>query len=290
VNSTMRLAACVAGLACAVAAHAQGGSGSATGSAASNSANKTIGRDTSPLNPENALEIIKPPAAAEENAYKAFKGFQSISNEDLGRKMQAGENFLKKYPATTYSPYVYSFLTVAYIQSGSLDKGVAAGEKDLHLNPKDLRTMAVLSQAISRMVNVSSPDAVVQLAKAESYGKQAIEGIVTLPKPDRMSDADFSNLKNQTLGMAHAGIGLVNLHNKNYASAIHELEQAVSLAANEDPTNFYLLGVANQNSRHFDKAEAAFKKCTAIRGDLQATCASGAEQAKRSAAQLASPK
>ena len=73
------------------------------------SAGRTVGRDTSPLNPENSLEIIRPPVPGEEKAYKAFQKFQAMSNEDLAKKIQAGEDFLKKYPSTSYSTPVYSF-------------------------------------------------------------------------------------------------------------------------------------------------------------------------------------
>ena len=119
----------VAFLFLAMGALAQMGGSSST-SSGSGSAGRTIGRDTSPLNPENSLEIIRPPVPAQEKAYKAFQKFQAISNEDLAKKIQAGEDFLKKYPSTSYSTPVYSFLTAAYIQTGAVDKGLAAGEKD----------------------------------------------------------------------------------------------------------------------------------------------------------------
>jgi hypothetical protein len=32
-----------------------------------------------------------------------------MSNEDLAKKILAGEDFLKKYPSTSYSTPVYSF-------------------------------------------------------------------------------------------------------------------------------------------------------------------------------------
>ena len=54
-------------------------------SSSSGSASRTIGRDSSPLNPENSLEIIKPPVPAEEKAYKAFQKFQALSNEELAK-------------------------------------------------------------------------------------------------------------------------------------------------------------------------------------------------------------
>jgi len=97
--------------------------GSSSTSSSSGSASRTIGRDTSPLNPGHSLEIIQPPVPAEEKAYKAFQKFQAMSNEDLAKKIQAGEDFLKKYPFTSYSTPVYSFLTVAYVQAGAVDKG-----------------------------------------------------------------------------------------------------------------------------------------------------------------------
>jgi tetratricopeptide (TPR) repeat protein len=260
------------------------GSTSSSGSSGSGSAGRTVGRDTSPLNPENSLEIIKPPAPAEEKAYKAFQKFQAMSNDDLGKKIQAGEDFLKKYPSTSYSAPVYSFLTAAYIQTGAVDKGVAAGEKDLQLNPQDFRTMAVMSQGISRTVTASTPDSAARLAKADTYAKNALQGISTVAKPEGMSDANFTDLKNQTLAMAHGSLGLVEVHKNEFEAAIPELEQAVSADANQDPTNYYLLGVANQNSGHSDKAVAAFEKCAAVKSNLQQTCASGAEQAKKDAA------
>ncbi len=263
-------------------ANAQGGGAGAASAASAASvgkANTTIGRDTSPLNPENSLEIIKPPTPAEEKAFKAFNSFQKLSNEDLIRKSQAGEDFVKKYPSTDYTPFVYAFLTVAYIQQGAVDKAVAAGEKDLALNPKDFRTMAVLSQSLSRLVKDSAPDAAAQLAKAETYGKNAIAGVPTLEKPEKMTDENFTAQKNSILNMAHSGIGLVYVHRQDYPKAIAELEQAVSIGPNDDPTNFYLLGVSNLNSQHYDKARDAFEKCAAMKGQLQATCEDGAKQA-----------
>jgi tetratricopeptide (TPR) repeat protein len=244
---------------------------------------RIIGRDTSPLNPENSLEIIKPPTPAEEKAYKAFKSFQSISNEDLAKKTHAGEDFLKKFPTTQYSAFVYSYLMVAYIQSGSPDKGLEAGEKVLQINPTDYRTMAVLSQALSRMANDGTPNQAAQLEKAESYGKSAIDGVAKLQKPEGATDANFASSKDATLAMAHSGLGLVDVHKNDYADAITQLEAAVKLN-NSDMTNFYLLGVASQNSEHYDKAVSAFEKCAASPGNLQAPCSSGLEQAKKDAA------
>jgi tetratricopeptide (TPR) repeat protein len=208
-----------------------------------------------------------------------------MPDNDAAKKMQVGEDFLNKFPTSSYATNVYQYLTIAYIQAGQVDKGVAAGEKDLQVNPSDYRTMAVLSQTISRTVT-TAPDAPAKLAKAEGYAKSAITGVGTWVKPDAWSEAGFTNLKNDTLSMAHASLGLVAIHRANFEGAIPDLEQAVQLGSNADPTNLYLLGLANQNSGHYDKASVAFEKCAAVKGtNLTATCVSLQDQAKKDAAQ-----
>jgi tetratricopeptide (TPR) repeat protein len=231
----------------------------------------------------NPLEI-KAPGKGEEKAYKALQHFQSMPESDAPKKIQAGEDFLAKFPTSSYATYVYQYLTVAYIQVGQVDKGIATGEKALQANPSDFRTMAVLSQTLSRTVTDSTPDAAEKLAKAETDAKGAIAGATTWVKPDSMPDTNFNTLKNETLAMAHASLGLVAIHQNKFEVAIPELEQAVQLGTNADPTSYYLLGLAQQNSGHPDKAVPNFEKCAAIKGtNLTSTCVVLLDQSKKEA-------
>jgi len=270
---SLRVACSVLTIACCVAAsQAQTGPASAGGQGAS------------AAKPQNPLEI-KAPGPGEEKAYKAFQHFQSMPDSDAAKKTQAGEDFLNKFPSSSYATYAYQYLTIAYIQAGQVDKGVATGEKGIQVNPADYSTMGVLSQTISRTVNDSTPDAAAKLTKAETYAKNAIAGVATWVKPDAMSDENFTNRKNEILAMAHGSLGLVAIHRGNFEGAIPDLEKAVQLGTNTDPTNYYLLGLANQNSGHYDKASAAFEKCAGVKGhNLTATCVSLLEQAKKDAA------
>ena len=275
----------LAGLACmalAVAASAQGGgnasaaaSGAAAGAAAKN--NTTVGRDMSTSNPEVALEIIRPPEKKEAKAYDAYK---AVPATDYAKKIQAGEDFLKTYPKSELARYVYPVLVVCYIQAGQIDKGMTTAQKDFEVNPKDFRTMAVLSQTLARTYNGAAPNADEQLAKADNYGKKALEGVPTLVKPDGVTDELFAQAKADIEAMAHGGVGLVLLQQKKYAEAIPDLQKATTLNTN-DQTNFYLLAVASQNSDRFAEAAAAFEKCAALPGNLQETCKSGAAEAKK---------
>lgn len=272
-------------------AGAQGGgttSGSAAGAAANSSMNKNIGKDKSPTNTENSLELIKPADLKEESAYKDF---QNVSPEDPKKKIAVGEAFLQKYPLSQFKSSIYSALTAAYLQTNQVQKMEEAGEKDLTLNPKDVQVLAMLGQTLPRTVTSSTPEPEKRLDKAEQYSKRAIEGTPTLAKPDGMSNDQFEKGKNQTLAIAHSGLGLVNFRRGKYAEAVAELDQSVKLDPRSDPVNYYVLGVANHNLSHFIEAAAAFSKCAEFQGSMQATCKDSAEKDKAKAgAQTNSPK
>ena len=216
-----------------------------------------------------------------------------MPNTDLPKKITAGEDFLKKYPDSRYRPVIYSALVFEYIQTNNLDKAFDIGDKEVALKPDDAQTMAVLSQTIPRAMNASTQEPQKRLAKAETYAKRAIEITPTLPKPEGMPDQSFVAAKNETLTMAHSGLGLVYLRQGKYNDAIPELEQSLKIDPNPapDPVNLYLLGMANVKASHFDEAAIAFNKCAALPGSLQNSCKNGAEEAKKQGAtQLSAPK
>ena len=203
------------------------------------------------------------------------------------------DDVLLKYPESRYKSPLYGALTYAYLQAGNTQKMQEYGEKEIALAPNDVSTLALLGQTLPRGLHgsASDPAAVQVLAKAEQYSKQAIEITPTLPKPENLTDEAFASAKNQTLAMAHSGLGLVYVRRGKHAEAIPELEQAVKIDPNPDPVNYYLLGMANKITSHFDDAVAAFNKCAAMTGPMQGTCKTQADDAKKlGATQLSAPK
>jgi tetratricopeptide (TPR) repeat protein len=252
-------------------------SGGSMGGTSSSSTSPTMpGRDTSPLNPENSLELIKPVDRAEESA---FREFQHASTENLSKKIELGEQFLKSYPQSSYRALVYSGLTSSYLMTNQVQKMQEAGEMAISLNPKDVQVLAMLGQTIPRVITASTPDPQKQLEKAERYARQAIEEIPTLVKPANVSDQEFTQAKNQTLAIAHSGLGMVDFRRGNLEGTIAELDESVTLDPRGDATNYYVLGVANYNAKHYEEAAKAFSKCSEFSGNLQATCKEGAEKA-----------
>lgn len=237
------------------------------------------------------LDTPAPPVNAEEDA--AFKAFDAIPLTDSAKKIPAGEAFTQKYPQSRYLAPVYSNLVKLYLQANEIQKMQDAGEKDVALAPNDVQTLAILGQTLPRAWSASMPNAAVQLDKAEKFSKSAIELTPTIPKPDGMTDAQFTIAKNQTLAMAHGGLGLVLFRRGKYDAAIPEFEEATKVDPNPeaDPVNFYVLAISDEKTSHFDAAVAAFNKCATIPGSLQPTCKNGAEEAKKlGATQLSAPK
>lgn len=234
------------------------------------------------------LAMDNAPASTEEES--ASKAVQQASEPN--KKIQLAEEFLQKYPQSRYRASMYQALVSGYFATQKVPQMLDAGEKEIEINPNDAPVLAVMAQALARTYNPKAPDAARQLSKAEQYSKRAIEITPTLPKPENLTDEAFNNAKNDTLVMAHSGLGLVYIREGKYSEAIPELEQSIKADTHPepDPVNYYLLGMADKQTSHFDAAAAAFSKCASVQSSLQATCKSNAEEAKKQGStQLSAP-
>jgi tetratricopeptide (TPR) repeat protein len=237
------------------------------------------------------LDTPAPPVNPEEDT--AYKAFDTMPMTDGAKKITAGETFAQKYPQSRYLAPVYSMLVKLYLAANDVAKMQDVGEKCVAIAPNDVQTLAILGQTLPRAWNSSMPNAQLQLDKAEKFSKSAIELTPTIAKPAGLTDAQFDLAKNQTLAMAHGGLGLVYFRRGKLDAAIPEFEEATKVDPNPDidPVNYYLLGLADEKTSHFDAAITAFTKCATVAGSLQATCKSGAEESKKlGATQLSAPK
>ncbi len=239
-------------------------------------------------NPAPLSMDTPPPASAEEET--AYKVVQQAA--DPNKRVQLAEDFLQKYPNSRYRPAMYQSLVSGYFATQQVPKMLEVAEKEIEINPNDAPVLAVMAQTLARTYNAKAPDAAKQLDKAELYSKRAIEITPTLPKPENLTDVAFVNAKNDTLAMAHGGLGLVYIRRGKFSEAIPELEQSVKVDTHPDPdpVNYYLLGIADKQTSHFEAAAAAFSKCAVVQSSLQAACKSNAEEAKKQGStQLSAP-
>jgi tetratricopeptide (TPR) repeat protein len=280
----LMLVAC--GMAAAQSGQSSQGSQGGQSQPPAQSTDKPKTPDVTPL----TLDAAAPVNADEDTAYKAF---QAVASSDSNKKIELGEAFLQKYPESRYKAPVYGALAFSYVQTGQVQKMQEYGEKDIALVPNDVSTLALMGQTLPRSIRSTTPpaDAAQLLTKAEQYSKQAIEITPTLPKPANLTDEAFASAKNQTLAMAHSGLGLVYFRRGKNAEAITEFDEAVKIDPNPDPVNYYLLGMANKSTSHFDDAIVAFNKCAAIAGQMQAACKAQADDTKKkSTTELSAPK
>jgi len=229
-----------------------------------------------------SLDQEKPDAngGASKDELKAYKEVYDARGADPARLIEVGEGFLAKYPMSIYAGAVYSELASAYLNTNQPDKMVTAGTKAVEINPDNVDVLPLLAWAIPRRITAQTPDAAQQLAKAQDYAKHGIQLLTTMPKPEAMDDDAFTKAKNEKLAMCHDGIGVAEVKTGKYDDAIAELNQSVELSATPDPVDFYLLGVANQQTSHFTDSIAAFTKCSTA-GPLQTQCKSGLDDVKK---------
>src|SRR5215469_4064255 len=210
----------------------------------------------------------------------AYKKVLEAQGTDPTLQIAAGEDFVEKYPMSRYTGGVYGMLTSAYFNSGQTDKMFAAGAKALDLDPNNVDVLSLLAMAIPRRVKSNTPDGKQQLTKADTYAHHAIDLIPTMTKPDTMDDAAFEKAKNDKLSLCHSGLGLLDIDHQKYSDARTELTQAVQLASNPDPVDYYLLGNADSQDGFLHGAMAAYEKCAAS-GPLTAQCKSRQDAVKK---------
>lgn len=237
------------------------------------------------------LDGGQPPVNAEED--EAIKVYRNAPLEDVPKKLQIGDDFLKKYPQSRYRVEVYNWQVKGYMAVGQIDKMQAAGEKELELEPNDAQTMAIMGSSLPRSMaaNMTEDQKVKMLSQAEGYSKKALELVPALPKPAGLSDEQFLGAKNQIQAMAYGGLGLVAFRRAKWSEAIPNLEQSAKYDPNPDPVIYFVLALSNEKASHFEDAATAFSKCAAIPSSLQPTCKSGIDEAKKlGATQLSVPK
>ncbi len=235
------------------------------------------------------LDDPNPAPTAEENT--AYKAITDTPETDIPKRLELSAAFLEKYPNSRYRSSVYSVEVMGYLQQGDVPKMEEAGDKELQAKPDDVQVMAIMAQTIPRAISSKTPEPAKELTKAETYAKKVIELAPTMAKPVSVTDDSFTTVKAETLAMAHSGLGLVYIRRNQYSEAVPELNQAVTIDPHPDQVNYYLLGMANAKTSHFDDSAAAYNKCAAMPGSMSETCKKGAEETKKlSQTQLSAPK
>jgi len=214
----------------------------------------------------------------EEAAYKAFYDAKA---QDADGRIQLGQAFLSKYPASHYAESVYAGLTQAYFLKQDWKDFYDTGDKALALNPDDVHVLVTTGWVIPHALDPKDPDASSNLDKAERFEKHAIELIGTMVKPATVTDDQFAQSKTALLSQAHSGLGLIYFRRQDSDDSVKELQQATQSAASPDPTDLFVLGIGLQSLSRYAEAADAFNRCGQIPSALQDRCKQSADAAKK---------
>jgi tetratricopeptide (TPR) repeat protein len=229
--------------------------------------------------------MTTPPPAVDPQEEAAYKAFFDAGPQAPDTRIQLGNDFLQKYPASRYDESVYAGLVQAYYSKQDWKNFYADADKALALNADDIGVLTMVGWVIPHVINPDDPDAQKNLDKAETYEKRAIELIGAMPKPANLTDDQFSQSKASALSQAHSGLGLVYFRRQRLEDSVSELKQATESAASPDQTDYYVLGYDLQSLKRFPESADAFNRCSQITGGLQDRCKQAADNARKQAAQ-----
>jgi tetratricopeptide (TPR) repeat protein len=220
---------------------------------------------------------------------KAYKTFFDTKPDNPDQQIKLGEAFLQKYPSSVYAQPVYSRLVAAYNEKQDMTKLFAAADKALALNPKDVFVLVLVGWVIPHDYNPNDMDADRRLDKAETYEKQALEYLPTLPKPEGITDEQFAKTKAAAESQAHSALGLVYFRRQDFANSVSEAQKGLTGQSNPDPVDLFVLGMGQFGLKHYGDAADSFHKCAQTLGGMQDRCKSREADAKKQAAAQPKP-
>lgn len=162
-------------------------------------------------------KTIKDPAE-----YNSYVG--AVQLPDAASRIVALEDFLVRYPNSVVREDGLQALLGVYQQTGNVPKAVETANKLLQINPNNLAALAILV-----LVNRSDTTANAQqkILEAGQLAQRGLQALQTAPKPEGVSDADWSKQKQAFSVVFSGAAGVAALQQKDYARASQSLQVAV---------------------------------------------------------------
>jgi hypothetical protein len=169
-----------------------------------------------------------------------------------GDRAALAERFFNAFPDSQYAASTESMAAGAYGQQKDFAKMTAAAQKVLAVSPDTPDMLILLADYYSEKGE--------QLDEAEKDAKKAIDVLPTAPKPENVSDADWSAQVRMKTGLAWSADGQVLVNRKNYTGAEAAFQKAGPLLksdANAYARNQYRLGYTYALEHKTPEARAA---------------------------------
>lgn len=196
---------------------------------------------------------------------------QTVKTKDAGQALMLTETLEKRSPK---SPYLTQAANTAFLtlrQSGKNDQAIALAERALTWDPNNEEMLIV---AADHYMKKNQSD------KVLTYSTRLVEVMNSKPKPDQVSDADWTKRKNTMVGAGSWMAGMTYAAQNKLADADKSLRLALPLLTDEQMRAgaLYQLGFVNfkigEASNSIPKIQEAYRfsqQSAAIKGPYAAS-------------------
>jgi hypothetical protein len=185
---------------------------------------------------------IKDPA--EYNAYVS-----AVQQSDPAAQAQAIEAFLQTYPNSVMKEDALVTLMGAYQKAGNASKTIDTASRVLQANPNNVRALALLAYYYRSLCAQGGADASKNCDQATQYGQKGVDALPNTPKPEGMSDADFTKFHNDLISIFDGALGFSALQKKDMATAQKDLHDAVQNESQPNIADIYPLATADLEAK-----------------------------------------
>jgi tetratricopeptide (TPR) repeat protein len=165
-------------------------------------------------------------SAKDDRAFMEYAFFQLLPRvTDANKRVQYLDGFVKAYPDTTNAGQVNFQYFISYAMLNNMAKADEYGEKAAAADPPNIVALNLVADSYAtRQIN---------LDKAATYAKKALDLATSMKKPEGESDEQFKTEQNNALGLAHLTLGYVAFQRasktKKVGPAIQDLNTAADL-------------------------------------------------------------
>jgi tetratricopeptide (TPR) repeat protein len=186
-----------------------------------------------------------------------FRG--TYQAKDAARRADDLAKYAQMFPDSPYANQALGVAATAYQQAQNTAKMLEVANGLMAKDPNNLGMLLLLSDYYSEKGE--------QLDKAEEYAKKAISVLEMAPKPEGMTDEQWSHDKLLQKGLALSALGQVNIEKKDNAQAVGNLQAAAPLLKSDNGSyarNQYRLGFALLNLKRNAEAKEAFTQAASV--------------------------
>jgi tetratricopeptide (TPR) repeat protein len=206
--------------------------------------------------------------AKQVDAYTDYALYRAAAeSRDPKLTIEMYDSLVQQSPNSEYVPKLAQITFIAYRQTGDNAKALTVAEQTLATDQSNEDMLLVVTDNYAQQKK--EPE------KIHAYSAKIVDIMAQKPKPEGMSDADWTARKNLVTGLAHYMNGKLYHTENNFAKADVELRAALPLVeaspaiAATKPEVLYLLALSNFKLEKPQEAANYFRACAAIKSPFQ---------------------